>query len=99
MNGAVAGVAQSFEITNWDGSSPCAIMACSRSGSLRMNSAVNPPTVDCSVIGIDGPARTAAPGTAAISPPDLVEQKGREVQEVIVVARLDRFAQQKSRRR
>src|SRR5882757_9768987 len=55
MNGTVGGVARSFEITNCDGSIPWAIMPCSTSGSLRMNSAENPPAVDCSVIDTAGP--------------------------------------------
>src|SRR5258707_15475453 len=61
MIGTVAGVARSFEITKPDGSSPWATMACSSSGSLRMNSAENPPTVDCSVIDTVGLARTLCP--------------------------------------
>src|SRR3979490_2893393 len=60
MIGTVGGVARSFEITNCDGSSPCAIMACSTSGSLRMNSAENPPTVDCSVIDTASPQANAS---------------------------------------
>src|ERR1700751_537726 len=50
MNGGVGGVARSFEITNCAGSSPCATMARSSSGSLRLNSAESPPTVDCRII-------------------------------------------------
>src|SRR5258706_7588737 len=61
MIGTVAGVARSFEITKPDGSSPWATMACSSGGSLRMNSAENPPTVDCSVIDTVGLARTLCP--------------------------------------
>src|ERR1700730_6854137 len=37
-------------MTNCDGFSPCATIACSSSGSLRMNSAENPTTVDCRMI-------------------------------------------------
>src|SRR5437764_6702231 len=58
MIGTVAGVARSFEITNCDGSRPCASIASSSAGSLRMNSAENPPTVDCSVMDTVGLART-----------------------------------------
>ncbi len=66
--GTVGGVARSFEITNCDGSSPWAIMACSTSGSLRMNSAENPPTVDCSVIDTASPRADASrPKAAAIA--------------------------------
>ena len=50
MKGTDGGVARSFEIKNSDGSRPCAIMAASRAGSLLMNSAEKPPTVDCRVI-------------------------------------------------
>src|SRR5450759_275486 len=58
MKGTVGGVARSFEITKRAGSNPCAIMACSTSGSLRLNSAENPPTVDCSMIDTASPQRT-----------------------------------------
>jgi hypothetical protein len=56
----VGGVAGSFEMTKPAGSSPCAIMACSSAGNLRMNSAENPPTVDCSVIGTANPLSNAS---------------------------------------
>jgi len=45
--------AESFEITNFDGSSPCAIIAFSSMGSSRMNSAEKL-TVDCRMIDIVG---------------------------------------------
>jgi len=45
-----AAEARSFEITKLEGSSPCAIMACLSAGSLRLNPAEKPPTVDCSMI-------------------------------------------------
>jgi hypothetical protein len=48
-------------------------MACSTSGSLRMNSAENPPTVDCSVIDTASPRRIASrPEAAAMILPVLV---------------------------
>src|SRR5450755_1173360 len=74
MNGTEGGVARSFEITKLSGSSPCAIMACSTAGSLRMNSAENPPSmVDCSVIDTASLTRKFLPV--------LVGPSGREVQE------------------
>ena len=53
ITGTEADAARSLEITKPDGSSPCATMARSTAGSLRMNSAENPPMVDCSVIDTD----------------------------------------------
>src|SRR5580692_2435450 len=54
MNGAVGVVAMSLEITNCEGSRPFRIMARSTEGSRRMNSAENPPTVDCRMIDMVG---------------------------------------------
>src|SRR5450631_2136554 len=74
MKGTEGGVARSLEITKLSGSSPCAIMACSTLGSLRMNSAENPPSmVDCRVIDTAGLTRKFRPV--------LVGRSGREVQE------------------
>ena len=62
-NGTVAGVARSLEITNCDGSSPCAIMVSSTFGSLRMNSPEKPPMVDCRMIDTIGcPCLARMPG-------------------------------------
>jgi hypothetical protein len=41
-------------------------MACSTPGSLRMNSAENPPTVDCSVIGTAIPSNVAGIGRLTV---------------------------------
>src|SRR6266436_8790606 len=47
-----------YDITDCDGISPCGTMGSSSAGSLRINAAENPPTVDCSVIDIVSPKRT-----------------------------------------
>ena len=70
----VAGVAGSFEITKLAGSSPCAIIARSRAGSLCMNSAEKPPwIVDCSVMATTPLVKRLAPRWPRSAPPVLVD--------------------------